>query len=124
MSAGTWRRLGDAIIACAIGVAQGGPAHAVPIIVSGHVSSQPDVAPDQRPAGACLWQVPGQMHFVNLYAVVTITVTRPGSGRYVTRLSMGYRHEVSVEIEEGESVTIHTRAIEKRLAQCAKGTTQ
>jgi hypothetical protein len=100
-------------------------ANAFPVVsghvVSGHVSSRPAEEPSApRVSGACFWEVPGFIRFVNLNAMVMLTVLREGDG-YVTRLHFGRYEDLDIAIPKGESLTMHTRQIVARLAACKAG---
>lgn len=104
------------------------PAHAgvvmvgkVPVI-TGNTSQAADPA-ERRVSGACFWQVPGQLNWVNVHAMLDMRVTCTGSTNdsCTTILGFGYRQEVRIGLKSGQDITSHTNAVLKRITECKEG---
>lgn len=79
---------------------------------SSHVES-----PATSPRATCMWQVPGEVSYLNLYAVQAVRVIKV-FGDWTTRVHYGYSNSYDIAIKPGEDATIHTRAIMARLKEC------
>lgn len=73
----------------------------------------------------CLFQIPRQMLYVNLYAIESVSVRDTcencqfGS-RFETEL-IASRRTYQIKMPQGEHISTHVSAIQQRLAACGRG---
>jgi hypothetical protein len=94
-------------------------------IVRGHVAPSAPPATVARPAGVCLFQIPGQMEWVNLYALTSMRVselprlTMDAAGAETVFVVAGRFH--TIKMAAGQHISTVSNAVMKRLAQCQAG---
>lgn len=99
---------------------------AISAATRGHVSTQQQVSPAAPTrAAVCMWQVPGSLQWINLYALQRMSVSERDRNRvqplYETVLTFGRYDSVSIDLAPGADIGTHSTAVLKRLQECRDG---
>lgn len=92
---------------------------AAPVVAapSSHISPPGAV---QRALGACFWNVPGKLEYVNLYSVHVVRVT-DRNVLYLLTTTNTYGRQVDIELPTVADARRQIQSIESRLQECARG---
>lgn len=92
------------------------------IAARGHVASPPpQAAGATRSSGACFWQMPGKMLWMNLYGASAVEVRdTQWAGQYELILHYG-TWQTTHKIPKGEHISTLPNSILARVEECARG---